>query len=67
MHLYVSEGEWMLMNFISPCVHDCTEDKLIENSRVPQHAYQTKTAKPHERRTQRRTAKGTAVRGVKSI
>lgn len=40
MHLYASEIEWVVMNFISPCVHDCTEDKLIQKSRALQPAYQ---------------------------
>lgn len=40
MHLYAGEIEWVVMNFISPCVHDCTEDELIQKSRALQPAYQ---------------------------
>ena len=40
MHLYASEIEWVVMNFIRPCVHDCTEDELIQKSRALQPAYQ---------------------------
>lgn len=48
MHLCVSEGEWVLMNFISPCVHDCTEDWLIQNRWVLQCAYQNDPTESHE-------------------
>lgn len=53
------------MNFVGLSVRDCTEEELNQTGSVLQNAYKSKPS--HMRHELRRTATGSAVRGVGSV